>query len=109
MSVRTGAIRLKGAAEHSLSIGVLALMAALPIAEIAGRQFLGRGVPGSIPLVQHLTLWITFLGAALAARSGRLLTMATPNFLSGRTRAWAHVFTSGLAAGIVASLAVASL
>jgi tripartite ATP-independent transporter DctM subunit len=109
MDVKTSAIRFTNGAEHSLAIGVLALMAFLPIAEIAGRQFLGRGVPGSIVLVQHLTLWITFLGAALAARSGRLLTMSTPNFLSERIRAWTQVCTSGIAAGIVASLAVASL
>jgi tripartite ATP-independent transporter DctM subunit len=109
MTVKAVAGRLKNGTERSLSIGVLALMSALPIAEVFGRQLLHRGVPGSIPLVMHLTLWITFLGAALAAGSGRLLTMATPNFLPERIRAWTQIVTSGLAAGIVGGLALASV
>lgn len=108
MPATAAALQIKDRAECSISIGVLALMSALPIAEIAGREFFGRGVPGSIAMVQHLTLWITFLGAALAARSGRLLTMATPALLPERVRPWAHIVTSGLAAGIVLSLLVAS-
>ena len=42
----------------------------------------GRGIPGSIVLVQHLTLWVALLGAALAARSDPLLALvSTPQFL----------------------------
>jgi tripartite ATP-independent transporter DctM subunit len=104
----TAALRIKHA-EWSLPIGLLTLMSALPIVEIVGRQFWGRGIPGSIVVVQHLTLWITFLGAALAARSGRLLTMATPALLPDRLRGWANVCTSGLAAGIVVCLLLGSL
>ena len=63
------------AAEDTIAIAVLATMAALPLIEIAGRAWWGRGVPGSIVLVQHLTLWIALLGAALAARSDRLLAL----------------------------------
>ena len=37
----------------------------------------GAGIPGAAPFVQHLTLWVGFLGAALAAREGRLLALAT--------------------------------
>lgn len=33
--------------------------------EIVGREWFGSP-PGAIPIVQHMTLWITFLGAALA-------------------------------------------
>ncbi|MBI2150921.1 MAG: TRAP transporter small permease subunit, partial [Acidobacteria bacterium] len=109
MSATATALEIKDRAEYSVSIGILALMSALPIAEILGREFFGRGVPGSIAMVQHLTLWITFLGAALAARSGRLLTMATPALLPERIRPWAHILTSGLAAGIVVSLLLASV
>jgi TRAP-type C4-dicarboxylate transport system permease small subunit len=45
------------------------------------------GIAGSIPIVQHLTLWISFLGAALAARSDRLLALSTASFLPERWRA----------------------
>ena len=57
-------------------------MAVLPIAEILLRRFAGTGIPGSIPIVQHLTLWVGLLGGAIAAREGRLLSLATTTFLS---------------------------
>ena len=37
----------------------------------------GGGIPGSVSMVQHLTLWVGFLGAAIAAREGKLLALAT--------------------------------
>ncbi len=41
----------------------------------------GVGVPGSGPIVQHLTLWVGFLGAAIAARDGKLLALASGTFI----------------------------
>ncbi|MGH9463798.1 MAG: hypothetical protein ACRD1X_21555 [Vicinamibacteria bacterium] len=52
-------------AENTLALVVLAAMSIMPRVEILGRTTLGGGVPGSIPLVQHLTRWITFVGALL--------------------------------------------
>ena len=59
----------------------LLVMAVLPIAEIISRRFFGRGIPASGPVVQHLTLWVGFLGAAIAAREGKLLALATGTFI----------------------------
>jgi tripartite ATP-independent transporter DctM subunit len=50
-------------------------MAALPLLEIVGRRVWRSGVPGSSALVQHGTLWIGFLGGAIAARDGRHLSL----------------------------------
>jgi C4-dicarboxylate transporter DctM subunit len=102
-------IRIVHAAESSISVGILIVMSVLPILEITGREFLGRGVPGTISIEQHLTLCLTFFGAALAARSKRLLKMATPELLPKRIRGWANLFTSGLASGIVVCLLLASI
>jgi tripartite ATP-independent transporter DctM subunit len=107
--VKTKLLPALGNVERYLAIGILFLMAALPIAEIAGREIWGRGIAGSIPLLQYLTLWITFAGAALAARSGRLLTLATPNLLPENVRRWAGVLTSALATGITGWLVLGSL
>ena len=52
--------------ENTLVVAVLAVMAILPLIEIAGRVVIGRGISGSIVVVQNLTLWITVLGAATA-------------------------------------------
>ena len=98
-----------GRTENALAIAVLAVMAIMPLAEIVGRKWLGGGIPGSFPIVQHLTLWITFLGAALAARSNRLLALSTATFLPDGWRQRVEVFTSGLAAGITAVLIWASI
>ena len=56
-------------------------MAILPLAEIVVRPLLAGGIPGSIPFVQHLTLWVAFVGAALAAREGKLVALATGSFM----------------------------
>lgn len=95
--------------EAWLSVGVLISMATLPLVEIAGRKFLGRGIPGSIPIVQHLTLWITFLGASLAAKTDRMLALSTGAFLSERWRAPLKLLTSACGAAIAVWLALASL
>lgn len=90
--------------EDALSIAVLTLMSALPLMEIAARKWLGGGIPGSFPIVQHLTLWITFLGAAMAARSDRLLALSTATFLPKHLRSRIQIFTSALAVGVTGSL-----
>jgi tripartite ATP-independent transporter DctM subunit len=95
--------------ENALSIAVLAAMALLPIIEIAGRVSVGHGIPGSIPLVQNLTLWVAILGAALAARSDRLLALTTRAFLPEKARGPIAVFTSAIAAAVTASLCAASV
>jgi tripartite ATP-independent transporter DctM subunit len=95
--------------ESSLSVGVLVAMSLLPLMEIFGRLIFGRGMAGSIPLVQHLTLWCAFLGAALAARSRRLLALSTADFLPKRWRGSVRVFTSAIAVGTTTALFVAAL
>ena len=47
------------------AVGSLAMLAmvVLPLAEIVFRRAFGQGLPGSGPIVQHLTLWVGFLGA----------------------------------------------
>src|SRR6188474_2696074 len=53
----------------------------LPLAEIASRRFFGAAIPGSGAFAAMLTLWLGMLGAAIAARDGKLLTLATGEFL----------------------------
>jgi TRAP-type C4-dicarboxylate transport system permease small subunit len=62
----------------TLALGGIML---LPLAEIAVRSAWATGIPGSAPFAQNLTLWVGLLGAAIAAREGKLLTLATGEFL----------------------------
>src|SRR5262245_62150904 len=85
-------------------------MAVLPLLEIAWRTVFHTGIPGSGPYVQHLTLWVGFLGAAIAAREGQLLALATGTFIpEGRGRRIAEVIAAAVAAAVAALLFRASL
>lgn len=88
----------------------LTVMISLPLAEAAARKLFGIGIPGALPFVQHLTLWVGFLGAALAAREGKLLALATGELLpEGRFRTFARVFSAAVGAGVSAMLCLASI
>ncbi len=94
--------------EGTVTCLALAAMALLPLGEIVMR---GRGgIPGSLELVQHLTLWVGFLGASLAASEGKLLALATGTFLpEGRWRNAARIFSSTVAVAVAALLVVATV
>jgi C4-dicarboxylate transporter DctM subunit len=91
------------AIENAALAVVFALTVALPLAELALRATLNVGIEGVAALVQHLTLALGMLGAAVAAREQRLLSLATGNMLSGRA-ANAARFAAGLIACVVAGL-----
>jgi tripartite ATP-independent transporter DctM subunit len=95
--------------EDSLAGVVLVAMVALPLAEMVTRRAFGVGVPGSGPVVQHLTLWIAFLGAALAARERRLLAVATAELLPSGWRRGARIAAGACAAAVSILLGRAAL
>jgi C4-dicarboxylate transporter DctM subunit len=96
---RTGIAALAAAVEDSIASLALLIMVVLPLLEIVVRRAFGVGVPGSGPIVQHLTLWVGFLGAAMAARDGKLLALATGTFIPpGRWRRAANVIAAAFGA-----------
>jgi tripartite ATP-independent transporter DctM subunit len=95
--------------EVFLTIAVLTALSLLPLIEFASRKIVGQGIPGSIPVVQHLTLWIAFLGAGLAARFDKLLALATTALLPDRLRPVTRVLTGALGAAVCCGLFMASL
>ena len=86
----------------------MSLMALLPVAELLSRYAGFSGVPGSTVFVQHLTLWVAFLGAALAAASDRLLSISANTFLPERWAAPVRIAGCGLTAAIATGLFWAS-
>jgi len=102
-------VRFVRQVEDAFSVVLLGAMVVLPLLEIVVRQT-GTGIPGALPFEQHLTLWVAFLGAALAAREGRLLALATGNLLpEGKFRPVAQAFTGGVSAMVATLLGLASL
>jgi len=92
--------------EELLGACALAAMALLPLAEIVVRPIFTGGIPGSIPFVQHLTLWVGFLGAGVAARQNKLIALATATFIpEGTPRRIAQAFAATVGATVSAILA----
>ncbi len=99
----SGALRLF---EDLVAAAALAAMVVLPLLEIVARRLLGVGVPASGPIVQHLVLWVAFLGAAIAAREDKLLALATGTFIPpGRWRRAAAIVSGAVASCIAGLLA----
>ena len=81
----------------------------LPAIEVITRIFGTTGVVASPVLVQHLTLWIGFLGAVVAARRNKLLALTTePLFVVNPTINWAKFIAKIATIFLVLTLAVGS-
>src|SRR5258706_15470269 len=79
--------------EIGLIVVISLTMVVLPVLEIILRRVRGSGVPGASVYVQHLTLWLGFLGALAPTAGGRHLGLATTNLLKpGRARHAALLF-----------------
>jgi len=88
---------------------VLLAMVALPVTAALWRKVSGQSLVSAAVLVQHLTLWIGFLGALLATRAGKHLHLTTLDLVpAGRPRALVKLFTNWVAAAVTAVLAYAS-
>jgi tripartite ATP-independent transporter DctM subunit len=96
--------------EDAVAATALAAMVVIPVLEIALRRAAGVGIPGAGPIVQHLVLWVGFLGGAIAAREGRLLALATGGFVpEGAPRRAAAIFTAAVASGAAIVLAAGAV
>jgi C4-dicarboxylate transporter, DctM subunit len=89
---------------------VFLVMTTLPVLSIITRKLFDTSIPGAQPIVQHLTLWAGFLGAMLATRESKHLSLSTSELLpEGRGRDYARVFTNTVAASVTALLAYAAI
>jgi C4-dicarboxylate transporter DctM subunit len=95
--------------ENTLLGAVLATAVVLPLVEIVLRALFDTGIDGASTLVRHLTLAIGMLGAAVAAREQRLLTLAVKPLLRGRYAGAARLAATAVAAAISILLASAAL
>ncbi|MFQ5785839.1 MAG: TRAP transporter large permease subunit [Alphaproteobacteria bacterium] len=72
-----GVMALGRQGENVLMAVALLAMGVFPVLEMVLRTLWNTGIPGSSGYVQHLTLWVGFLGAMVAAREGRHLSLST--------------------------------
>ena len=97
-----------GKTERAAAILAISLASLLPFLSVCTRLAGVREVPGSVVFVQQLTLWIAFLGAAVAASGDRLLGMSANTFVAPKWKVPVRIFGCGLTAAIAASLCWAS-
>lgn len=101
MAATTSVGRTLGRLEDVFAGGVFLLMASLPLADFVYRQFKPEGITGALDVVKHLTLWVGFLGAAIAAREGKLLSLATGALMpEGRARSATAIFAAMVTAAV---------
>jgi TRAP-type C4-dicarboxylate transport system permease small subunit len=96
--------------EKCLIVALLGLMVVTAFSQIVLRNLLGTGLSGSEPLVRYLVLWVGFIGAALAVRQGRHITIEVFSLLktgkSGRLMAALPLLTSTLVCAFMTYAAV---
>ena len=96
--------------DEGLASLALALMVLLPLAEIALRPLMGRGIENASVLVQHLGLLLAMFGAVAAERHGHLSTLGSGLGQRGseRSQALVQAAAKGSAALLCGMLAWAS-
>ena len=96
--------------DEGVASAALALMALIPLIEIALRPLLGAGVENASVLVQHLGLVLAMFGAVAAERHGHLSSLGSGlGALDGaRWRSALGLFANASAALICGALAAAS-
>ena len=87
-----------------------AIIVSFPVFQILSRSIDFFSIPASQEIVQHMTLWIAFIGAVLATRSNRLLAVVRePVFKQSSEFNIGHFLVHAVSAGIVFLLAVSYL
>ena len=95
--------------ERALAVLVFASLCGIPLAETFSREVLGHSLSGATAAVQYLTLVVTFVDAAAAARSSQLLALATARWITGSWQRPLRLATSLLTVAITSWLIVASV
>jgi C4-dicarboxylate transporter, DctM subunit len=96
--------------ENTIISLVLAGIVMLPLLEAVLRKTLHVGISHSAAIVQHLTLVVGMMGAAVAARENRLLALSRlGELLTGRWRKLAAVFSGASAVAVSVLLATAGV
>jgi C4-dicarboxylate transporter, DctM subunit len=96
--------------ERALVALLLLAMVLLPAVSTVSRRLIGRELPGSSVLAQHITLWVGFLGALLATVTGHHLALSTLGVIrAGWPRNAARFFGEAVSAAACALLAYASV
>lgn len=97
-------------AENIVLSLALTVMMAMPLVEAVMRRVLHTGIAATVAVVQHLTLVVGMLGAAVAARENRMLALSTlGEKLTGRWKAVGGWFAGGWGVAVAVILCGAGI
>ena len=97
-------------AENFLCYICFAIIVSFPVFQILSRFIDIFSIPASQEIVQHMTLWIAFIGAVLAARYNRLLAIVRePIFNQYSEFRISHFLVHMCSVGVVFVLAISYL
>ena len=97
-------------AENFLCYICFAIIVSFPVFQIISRFIDIFSIPASQEIVQHMTLWIAFIGAVLAARYNRLLAIVRePIFNQSSEFRISHFLVHMCSVGVVFVLAISYL
>ena len=93
-----------------LCLSLFFVLITFPIFQILSRYINFFSIPASQEIVQHMTLWIGFVGAVIAARSNKLLSIVRePVFKSLKKVSWSQFFVHIFSLSVVFVLSVSYL
>lgn len=96
--------------ENSIANVVILLLATIPIYEVLARRFLGSGISGSAQYMQHLLLWVAFIGGMITTRHGSHLSLAIgAHRLKEPYKTWLTTFASTISVTICSTLVCSAL
>ena len=93
-----------------LCLFLFLILISFPIFQILSRYVDFFSIPASQEIVQHMTLWIGFVGAVIAARSNKLLSVVRePVFRSSDSNELTHFFVHAFSVTVVFILSISYL
>jgi C4-dicarboxylate transporter DctM subunit len=96
-------------AENFVSFLLLALLALMPFVGVIARLLSLAGIRSSADYIQHLVLWVAFLGGAITSRDGKHLALTVGSDRAGpKLKRAIEGFTGFLSAFICTILTLAS-
>ena len=96
--------------ENAFAMVLLFAMALIPVIEMVFRKAFNTGIAGSIVYVQHLTLWVGFVGAIIATRDKRHLTITSlDEYMSEKAKKVSAIFRNFISTAICFALFLASV
>lgn len=96
--------------ENTFSFISLILLTLFPLIEIVMRKFFNNGIPGSSAYIQHIVVWVTFLGGLITSREdGHLALTAGYEALHSRAKRIVSATIHFVAVAVGTTLSISAL